>query len=103
MRNPPTFQKLDVTFGEETFPAGATLAFETLDRQQIGPAQQITVHAGRGGTWTIVLTLHAPLPRGACRILKANRTRYQASIQQIRLSDDVHSSVTGYASQQNHK
>jgi hypothetical protein len=65
VRNPPIFQKLDVPFGDETFPARATLAFDPLDGPRIGPAQQIAVQAGRGGTWTIVFTPHAPLPQGA--------------------------------------
>jgi hypothetical protein len=65
MRKPPVFRKLDIPFCEETFPAAATLSFTCLNGEQIGPARQIAVQGGRGGTWTLVFTPHAPLPQGA--------------------------------------
>jgi len=65
MRKPPVFQRLDVHFGGEPFPSRATIAFAYDDGQQAGPASEITVLAGRQGTWTIAFTPHAPLPKGA--------------------------------------
>ena len=61
----PIFQKLDVRFGDETFPASATIAFEYNEGESPAPARQITVLAGKRGTWTTAFTPHAPLPQGA--------------------------------------
>jgi len=65
MRKPPTFQKLDVRFGEPTFPASATIAFEDNSGQKTQSAQQITVLAGKRGTWILELTPHERLPKGS--------------------------------------
>ena len=63
-RNPPIFQELDFRFGDEVFPARATIAFTPNDGEAAGPAPGITVLAGKRGTWTIVFTTHEPLPAG---------------------------------------
>jgi hypothetical protein len=63
--NPPTSQKLDVRFSDETFPASATIAFAPNDGKTAAPARQTTVLAGRGGTWTLAFTPNTPLLKGA--------------------------------------
>lgn len=65
MRQPPTFVKLDVPFGDASFPASATISFDHAEGETVGPAQQIVVEGGRRGTWTIVFTAHASIPQGS--------------------------------------
>ncbi len=65
MRRPPDPQRVEIEFGEQTFPAEATMAFAANHTEDIGPARHVVAEAGRRGTWTVVFTPLEPLPAGA--------------------------------------
>ena len=56
MRNSPIFQKCDVRFGKDTFPASATIAFSYDRDEHTESARQITVLTGASGEGKTTLT-----------------------------------------------
>lgn len=59
------YRRLDVAFGQETFPGTATIAFEAAQTQGTGAARAVTVEAGRRGTWVLTFRPSQDLPAGS--------------------------------------
>lgn len=70
MRDLPPVRRIDVTFGELTFAATATIGFTYADGSVAAPDRHITVEAGRRGTWTIAFTPREALPAGSEIVLQ---------------------------------
>ncbi|MFO7958474.1 MAG: hypothetical protein R6X33_15405 [Candidatus Brocadiia bacterium] len=64
-RQQPSFERVDFEFGEGSFPATATIAFEAVYGPSAPPARHVTVQAGRLGTWVIEFIPAEDLPAGA--------------------------------------
>ena len=77
MRKPPAYRRLSVSFGELTFPANGTIAFESNFGESVKKAQNITVEAGRRGTWMIEFVPQIQLPKGAKLAFKKLENEYR--------------------------